>query len=320
MTKRLVLIAKLAVPILVSFFIGRTIYGNWQQVRDAEWQFAPFYLILSFALSAPWFVVRPWGWKFLIRCFGYDLPYAGSFRLVREAEISRYVPGTVWQYLSRVYLASRWGVPATATLAATLVESVFLLLAVLPPALWNLRDVLPVFGRYHFAVSILILAASIAVVHPRILNWWVGMLARYAKRPYRELRIGWGALASIWTVYMAMWILTGFGVAFFVRGVIVIPIEDFPRVAGDYLASWAASLLTVIAPAGMGIREGILGLRLRRLMPVGTAFTMAVAIRLWLTLLELLMLVAAQRMPSGSAAAPEQGATASFRQPDPGAV
>jgi hypothetical protein len=43
----------------------------------------------------------------------------------------------------------------------------------------------------------------------------------------------------------------------------------------------------MIAPAGMGVREGVLGLLLRRVLPVGAAFTLAVAIRLWLTLVEL---------------------------------
>jgi hypothetical protein len=42
----------------------------------------------------------------------------------------------------------------------------------------------------------------------------------------------------------------------------------------------------MISPAGMGIREGALGLLLERWMPTGPAFTVAIVIRLWLLVME----------------------------------
>jgi hypothetical protein len=45
--------------------------------------------------------------------------------------------------------------------------------------------------------------------------------------------------------------------------------------------------LTMIAPGGMGIREGALGLLLSRILPAGPAFTLAVGIRLWTLLVEI---------------------------------
>jgi hypothetical protein len=297
--KRLAQIGKYAVPIVIGFFIARTIYRNWQQVREAEWQFAPAYLLVSIALSVPWFVYRPYVWTVLLRRFGYSVPFGPSFRIVRQAEISRYVPGTVWQYLSRIYLAGRWGVPATAVLGATLVETVLLLLAALPLALWNLQQVLPVMGSYQRIVLVVFLIASIGVVHPRILNWWAAILARYARQPYRELQVGWLTLAGIWVSYLLTWLLLGLGLAFFVRAIMVIPFADFPRLAGDYAASWIASMLAVVAPAGMGIRDGVFGLLLNRTMPLGTAFAVALAVRLWLIVLELAWVGVAQAMPAG---------------------
>ena len=299
MTKRLAQIGKFAVPVVIGFFIGRTIYRNWGQVRQAEWQLAPLYLLISLALTVPWFTYRPFVWKALLARFGYELPFGASFRVMRQAEMSRYVPGAVWQYVSRVYLAGRWGVPATACLGATLIDTVLLLLAALPVAFWSLQDVLPAAGGYSRIALAAFLAGSIFVVHPRILNWWAAILARYAKQPYRELEIRWITLAGIWLSYLALWLVLGLAVAFFVRGVMVIPGSEFPRVAGGYVASWVGSMLAVIAPAGMGIRDGIFGLLLRRIMPVGAAFTVALAVRLWLTVLELAWLGVAHWAPRG---------------------
>jgi glycosyltransferase 2 family protein len=299
--KRLAQIGKFAVPLVIGFFIGRTIYRNWGQVRQADWQLAPLYLLISLVLTVPWFTYRPLVWKILLARFGYDLPFPVAFRVLRQAEMSRYVPGAVWQYLSRVYLAGRWGVPATASLGATMVETVLLLLAALPLAVWNLHQALPAMGGYPRIALAAFLVGSIFVVHPRILNWWAAILSRYTRQPYRELQVRWITLAGIWLSYLAMWLVLGLAVAFFVRGVMAIPAGQFPSVASGYVAAWVASMMAVIAPAGMGVRDGIFGLLLRRVMPVGAALTIALAVRLWLTVIELAWLGVAQMSPSGPA-------------------
>jgi hypothetical protein len=295
--KRLAQLGKFAVPLVIGFFIGRTIYRNWEQVRQAEWHLAPGYLLISLALLTPWFTYRPLVWKVLLARFGCQLPFGASFRITRQAEMSRYVPGAVWQYVSRVYLAGRWGVPAPACLGATLIETVLLLLAALPLALWSLWDVVPVLEGYPRIALVAFIVVSIFIVHPRILNWWGAILARYARQPYRELQVRWRTLAGIWLSYVALWLVSGLAVAFFVRGVMVIAANQFAGVAGGYVASWVASMLAVVAPAGMGVRDGIYGLLLRRIMPLGAAFTVALAVRLWLTVLELAWLGIAHTTP-----------------------
>jgi hypothetical protein len=77
----------------------------------------------------------------------------------------------------------------------------------------------------------------------------------------------------------------------------LIPFEQFPTLAGDYAASWVASMLAVVAPAGMGVRDGVFGLLLSRMMPLPTALTVALAVRLWLTLLELAWVAVARTQP-----------------------
>jgi uncharacterized membrane protein YbhN (UPF0104 family) len=96
-----------------------------------------------------------------------------------------------------------------------------------------------------------------------------------------------------------VWLLLGLGLAFSVKAVMVIPFSEFPRLAAAYAASWVTSMLAVVAPAGMGIRDGVFGLLLNHTMPLGTAFTVALAVRLWMTLLELAWVGVAQAMPIG---------------------
>ncbi|MCY4188684.1 MAG: hypothetical protein OXD30_09395, partial [Bryobacterales bacterium] len=63
--------------------------------------------------------------------------------------------------------------------------------------------------------------------------------------------------------------------------------ERFAQIAGCYALAWVTALLTMVAPAGMGVREGILGILLSQAVATGTAMILAVAMRLWAIAMEL---------------------------------
>ncbi len=279
--------AKIAVPLVIAFFVGRVIVANWTQVREADWRFSPLYLIVSFLLCSPWFLARPLGWNVIINRFGRRVPYSAVYRVVRQSELSRFVPGGVWQFVSRVYLIKKWHVPASAALAATVIDLFLAALAAIIPALWSLGEALPNLARFQRIMFWVFPLASILVVHPKIFNAWAGHLAKRMGQDWQDLEIRWSMLLGIWGLYVAGWILQCAGVALFVRGVIDIGPHGTVFIGSSYAAAWLAGTLAMVAPAGMGIREGALGLLLSRLIPEGPAFTLAVGIRFWLLILEL---------------------------------
>ena len=314
MTKRVLSVAKVLLPLVIAFFIGRVIYRNWQHVREAEWDLAPRYLLLSLVLTACWFTVRPLVWSILLKRFGYPISFRGAYWVVRRAELSRYVPGTIWQYVSRIYLASRYGVPAAVCMAATFLETVLLILASLGPALWNLGTLLPDLARFQRILLVAIPVAAAVLVHPRVLNLWARLLSRALKQPYREMKMPWSTIAVLLGIYLGVWVLHGLGAGVFVRGVMVIPVDLVPVMASYYALAWLVAMVSVVAPAGMGIRDGVLGLLLSQLMPVGVAFTVAVAVRLWMTVVELVWAALARGpLPSVSREPEEVGAGARLR-------
>src|SRR5713226_7416422 len=132
---------KWLVPAAVAFFIGQVIYLEWQKVRNFDWRFDPAFLALSFAATSCWFLVRPFVWRTIVAHFGREIPYRESIRIFVLSELSRYVPGTVWQYFSRIYLAGQWGVPASVTLSSALMELLLMALAAIPLVLWHIDEV-----------------------------------------------------------------------------------------------------------------------------------------------------------------------------------
>lgn len=251
MTKRLIRAAKLAVPLVIGFFIARAVYGNWQQVRDAHSSLSSSHLLASFLLASPPFLVRPQFWRIILRRFGYPISYREAFQAVRFSDLSRYTPGAVWQYVTRVYLVSRAGVPAAACLAATLLEVLLTCLAAFPAVLWDLDAVIPAVGRYHLLPTIGFPLAALAAMHPAMVNFWGRRMARWLRQPFHELAIGWLTLLGIWVVYIVLWALTALGAGLFVRGIVGIPAEAVPAAGNRYVAPWLIGTLSMISPAGL---------------------------------------------------------------------
>lgn len=297
--------AKFIVPLVVIFFVGRVILNNWEQVRTANWEIRPGYLALSFALSVAWFVFRPYGWNVILNGFGSKAPFPAVFRVCRKAELSRYVPGGVWQFVSRVYLLREWKVSAAACLAATILDLFLATLACLIPASWTLQAAFGEFQTYHRIVLFAFPVISIFFVHPKLLNAWAGFLAERLRQPWTPLSLPWSSLLGIWALYVLGWIMLGAGVALFVHGVLEVPEGNGMFVGSSYTVAWLVGTLTMIAPGGMGIREGALGLLLSQILPTGPAFTLAVGIRLWTLLVEIATLGIGALMPRYEAPASE---------------
>jgi hypothetical protein len=222
----------------------------------------------------------------LVNAFGQRVPFSAVFRVVRHAELSRFLPGGIWAMASRVYLVKKWRVKPSSALAATVVDLVLTTLAALIPALWSLSEAFPNLGKVQQVVFVVFPIVSIAVVHPKLLNLWAGFVFRRFGQDYEEAEIRWHTLLGIWLLYAGAWVMLCAGVAMMIRGVLHLGPGGTTFMGSSYAAAWLAGSFAMISPAGMGIREGALGLLLSRWMPTGPAFTVAILIRLWLLVME----------------------------------
>ncbi len=297
MIRKIAKVLKFGVPLIVAYFVGRVIHTNWEQVRDADWQFSPFYILGAALLSSTWYLARPLGWNIILNRFGRPVPYLAVYGVYRQSELSRYVPGAVWQFLSRIYLIKRWHVSASACMAATVVDMVLATLAAIIPALWTLQEAFPGMQAYHQVVLLAFPVVSILVVHPKIFNAWAGFLAERLRQPWTPLAIGWSQLLGIWAMYVVGWLLQCAGVAMFAHGILEMEPGGAAYLGSSYAVAWLIGTLTMIAPAGMGVREGAMGLLLTRVMAEGPAFTLAVGVRFFALLVELALVGLGALMP-----------------------
>ncbi len=295
MIRRLVPWLKWLVPLAAAFFIARVVYRQWPAVRGFDWRLDPAYLALSFLFTSTWYFIRGLVWRAIIQHFGPRLPYRECVRIFVLGELTRYVPGTVWQYLSRMYMAGRWGVPAAVALQSALMELLLMALAAAPLLLWHIDVVFPVLARSQRALLVVFLAAALLLLQPAVLNRLARLVLPRLRLEYAPIRMSYLTICGLWAACLGQWLLFGTGFALFVRSLAPIPFHHAVELASNYALSWLVGVATsFVAPGGIGVREGVLGVLLGKILPIGMALLIAVLSRLWLIVLELFWAAVAQ--------------------------
>jgi hypothetical protein len=93
--------------------------------------------------------------------------------------------------------------------------------------------------------------------------------------------------------YLLYWGLTGLAFAALIRSIFPLPASAIPLALAGYAAGYAVGFLSLLTPAGLGVREGVLVLALAPVMPAGPALVVALLSRLWMMVFELLGAVVA---------------------------
>lgn len=281
----------------ICFFLARTVIKNWEQVRDFQWNFNPWFLILSFvALGVTLFYMIVL-WRGLLMKLGGSVGLPSAIRIFAISSMGRYLPGKVWQIAGMVYLGQKEGVRAeTGVWAAVLAQ----ILAVLAGILFFFvslivepqRILLPFmkslgvnnFSPYWLLLPVLLV---LILIHPRILKGVTNWLLRILKREPLEFNLSYIRLLSFFLLYVLSWFFYGITFYLFVSSIHPIPLTDWFVIAGSFAAAYIVGLLALFVPGGLGVREGILALFLAGLVGSGVAVAISFGQRLWFTIIEL---------------------------------
>ena len=87
--------------------------------------------------------------------------------------------------------------------------------------------------------------------------------------------------------YVLHYLLLGLSLFLLTRSAGSLGWAAFPGLCGVYALSHVISLVALIAPGGLGVREGALAVQLGRELPAGFAEAVAIGSRVWFTLVEL---------------------------------
>lgn len=229
------------------------------------------------------------GWVMLLRRTGhYSAGQAGSYlRIWWISYLYRYVPGKVLLAVERARMGSAVGIPPAAGAALTVVET---LLAILAGSAVSLLA----FSYYTDADTAVFVGAAIftivaVFVFPAVFRVLCGL--RFVRTRYPELAsvaLGSGDILVSVIPYVLHYLLLGLSFFLLSHNLQLFSWATLPGLCGIYALSHVIGLIALFAPGGLGVREGALAVQLGRLLPTGVAEALAIGIRIWFTLIELL--------------------------------
>jgi hypothetical protein len=278
---------KAATALLIAaaaYFLVRGIARDWPRVRAFEWHVDPPLLAASvLALAA----VLVWGvfvWSRVLRRFEHaPVRFGTLLRIWFLSNLARYIPGTVFQFLTAAQLSRSAGLSAAVLLTSLLVHTGITLLSALLVSAWTLpAPLFPALPRSAVvAIGVAATVAAAGFVHPRFLNWALGIIPRLLKREVIRWNGSWGYGLRLLAMSLASWAMYGAAYWLFLRSLTPMSPAHLPMVGGVNALSFAAGWIVFFAPGGLGVREYAMKQLLLPLLPAGVAALIAIAARLW---------------------------------------
>lgn len=230
------------------FFLVATVRRHGEAIAplsfaDVRW----WWLALGFTITLLSHGWAGWVWAWLLAPFA-PTPLSPLWAICTylTTTIAKYIPGNVWQFYGRIQAAQGQGVPLAGATVATLTEPLLMAAAALILALLTWPG-----GQSFWQMPLLI--ALLCVLHPRPLNWGLGLLNQVKGNNIEIQAYPWGPLGGEFLF------VGGRSLGFLCTILALMPLEgaETPQVISGFAIAWVLGLVLPGAPGGLGVFESV---------------------------------------------------------------
>lgn len=286
---RIALQAGLAV--LIFGFLVLTVINQWSEIQNEGVHFHVGWLIPAIVILPAFYVISAWGWDLILRLLGYPLGFGRAQVAWGQPLLARYVPGSVLYVLGRVLLSEKAGIPRRVTIASIVYEqAISATSAVVVAAYFIIKHPDLQGDAWRWGVLLLI-PAAIAILHPKVFGPLANRALRALGREPLPASISLRGVIALIVFYSLNWIVVAFGIYCVARSVTFIPFEDILLVGSAQAIGYFAALVTLVAPAGLGVKDAAFAWAVKAALPsrsFALGSLIAIALRFVMTVAELL--------------------------------
>lgn len=269
----------------------RYLARNWEAVRSepVAWAVSPLWILLSLVLVLSTYALLAESWRRMLAGWGPLLSYLEAARIWVLSSMGKYLPGKIWAIAGMALLAERRGVsPAAATGSAILLQVVSIGTGALLVGITGMTALEAHWPGGRLAVGLVLLASAgglAAIMWPRVARLLLARLQRGSEQRLTPdpAAVGFGIIANLlaWAGYgVALWLLA--------RGVLPAATLSIPEAIGAFAGSYIAGLLFLLAPGGLGVREGVFVWMIQDRIGPANALVLAGVSRIGMTVADLL--------------------------------
>lgn len=282
---------KIFMPLILIFFLLQTIASNWQEVSIYLKDFQIIPLVASFLILLLIYPESAFAWYVLIKRLGVRVSFRNALYIWVVSNTSRYIPGTIWQYVGRVELGQQIGIARKEGMLAVLYETLLIvvsgcLISLFIVDYWNIVGI-------KFYIIILGITIPFILIHPVISDKVLMAFARLTKKEkFVIIPLKIQDYILVLPLSFTNFLINGLALTFLAYTFTGnLEIEKLFLFSGIYALSWLAGYFSIFAPGGIGVTEVALALLLSFQFPFPLASAIAVIYRFLLVITEMIIFI-----------------------------
>jgi hypothetical protein len=293
-SKRVRLAIQLGIAVLVFGFLVLTVVDQWSEIQSKGVHFHALWLIPGLLVLLVFYALNAVGWDLILRFLGYKLGAGRAQVAWGQPLLARYVPGSVLYVLGRVLLSERAGVPRRLTIASVVYEQALQATAAVIVAAYFLINHPDLQGQPLRWGILALIPLALILLHPRVFGPLANRVLRAFGRESLPEVMSMRGVIAVMSFYAFNWGVVAVGIYCVARSVSDIPPSEILDAGAAQAFGYVAALATLIAPAGLGIRDAAFAWAFKVATPgdsFAVASLIAIVVRGMQTVVEVLYVV-----------------------------
>lgn len=241
---------------------------NFQEFMTPDLVFSIIAAALLYSLCIP---ISGWAWHILLRGMGVAWEPKNLSAIMGVTQIAKYIPGNIGQHIGRTALAFAKGMSVGAYAGSVLMETVLAMLAGLFVGIFFIlissEPSLNILAKYKAILFFMAIGLVICVI---ALPWFMLSLNKFTQHPFFAARWrmqkiappSYKAISLAFLGYCLNYVVIGLGLWLIGLAIVGNMSFDYFYLTAVFAISWLMGFVTPGAPAGFGVREGVMALLL----------------------------------------------------------
>jgi len=266
-SRRVRLALQVGLAALIFGFLILTVIDQWSEIQEQGVHFHVGWLIPGILIMPLFFVVSAFGWELILRFLGSSIGFGRAQVAWGQPLLARYVPGSVLYVLGRVLLSERAGVPRRITIASIVYEQAISATSAIVVAAYFIVNHPDLQSQPVRWVVVLLIPAAIVILHPRVFGPLANRALKAFGREPLPAAVPLRGVVGLVALYSLNWVVIALGIYCVARSVTFIPFDDILLVGSAQAIGYFAALVTLVAPAGLGVRDAAFAWGLKAALP-----------------------------------------------------
>ncbi|OGE81324.1 MAG: hypothetical protein A2826_02080 [Candidatus Doudnabacteria bacterium RIFCSPHIGHO2_01_FULL_43_23] len=277
------------VPVIIFYFLIRAVTANFAAISEFDFNFRYFNLILSIVFIFFNSLLAALILKYFFLHSGFYLRFTDMLRVYSFSQLAKYIPGGIWLYLIRFRYLSKNVSKESFVVVSSLENAVYVLSGFFLTSFISAQIFTT--AKFQVVAAIIVITILVVLLMPKLFYFFINLALRALKKDGKNdfKKIGRGPLLITLLGSSLNWLLVGIGYFFFLSSFLPVGFTRLPWFIAVFAASVTAGYVFVIAPGGLGVREGIMVLLLESVFGLEIATVIAIATRLWSAISEALI-------------------------------